>query len=266
MTRLVTNLRWYSAALAALSLLASLPTARAGTIAYSMTLSEDLGVMLQPNNQILAKNAAMKSQHVLMVQRTNPYFELRNTGTEDAQITHLTMSIGDTSKNFDWASFVQASPGVTFTVQSPDAIAGSVKSDTVVISFSGFDPGDFVRFRVGLSPDNSSASSIVDYRNTLFQMNGSSTSNNSTVGVRFQSASGDEVLSRQMPDFVNNNRFTSTNLNSLDTICGMDSIVPFTFTDEGTIPPPIPEPGTFVLLGIGLVGLVAHRWRRRRAG
>ena len=252
-------------ALAALSLLATAQSARASTIAYSMTLSEDLGVMLQPNNPILARNAAMKSQHVLMVQRTNPYIELRNTGTEDAQITHLTMSIGDTSKNFDWASFVQASPGVTFTVQSPDAIAGSIKSDTVTISFAGFDPGDFVRFRVGLSPDNSSASSIVDYRNTLFQMNGSNTSNNSTVGVRFESSSGSEVLSRLMPDFVNTNRFTSTNLNSLDTICGMDSILPFTFTDQGVIPPPIPEPSTFVLLGIGLVGLFAQRWRRRGA-
>ena len=146
--------------------------------------------MLQPNNQILAQNAAMKSQHVLLVERTNPYIELRNTGTEDAQITHLTMSIGDTSKNFDWASFVQASPGVTFTVQSPDAIAGAVKSDMVIISFTGFDPGEFVRFRIGLSPDNSSASAIMDYRTVLFQMNGSSTSNNSTVGVRFQSSSG----------------------------------------------------------------------------
>jgi hypothetical protein len=263
MTRLIANPRWFILALAALSLLVTMSTARAGTIAYSMTLCEDLGVMLQPNNQILAQNAAMKSQHVLMIERTNPYIELRNTGTEDAQITHLTMSIGDTSKNFDWASFVQASPGVTFTVQSPDAIAGSIKSDTVVITFTGFDPGEFVRFRVGLSPDNSSASAIMDYRTVLFQMNGSSASNNSTVGVRFQSSSGSEILSRQMPDFVNTNPFTSTNLNSLGTICGMDSIVPFTFTDQGIIPPPIPEPSTFVLLGIGLVGLVAKRWRRR---
>jgi hypothetical protein len=265
MTRFATQLRCFSVALAALLLVVASPTARAGTIAYSMTLCEDLGVMLQPNNQILAQNAAMKSQHVLMVQRTNPYFELRNTGTEDAQITHLTMSIGDTSKNFDWAGFVQASPGVTFTVQSPDAIAGAVKSDMVTITFSGFDPGDFVRFRVGLSPDSASASSIVDYRSTLFQMNGSSSANNSTVGVRFQNSTGSEVLSRQMPDFVNTNPFTSTNLNSLNTICGMDSIVPFTFTDNGIIPPPVPEPGTFVLFGIGLMGLSIQCWRRRRA-
>ncbi len=258
--------RLLCATLAALSLLAAAPMARAGTIAYSMTLCEDLDVMLHPSNQILAQNAAMKSQHVLMVERTNPYIELRNTGTEDAQITNLTMSIGDTSKNFDWASFVQASPGVTFTVQAPDAIAGSVKSDTVVISFTGFDPGEFVRFRVGLSPDSANASAIMDYRTVLFQMNGSNTSNNSTVGVRFQSSGGSEILSRQMPDFVNTNPFTSTNLNSLNTICGMDSIVPFTFTDQGVIPPPIPEPSTFVLLGIGLMALVAGRLRRRRAG
>ena len=172
-----------------------------------MTLCEDLGVMLQPNNKILAQNAAMKSQHVLLVERTNPYIELKNTGTE-GQITDLTMSIGDTSKNFDWAGLVQASPGVTFTVHSPDAIAGAVKSDMVTISFTGFDPGEFVRFRIGLSPDSASASAIMDYRTVLFQMNGSSTSNNSTVGVRFQNSTGagaqpqDARLHQHQPVYV----------------------------------------------------------------
>ena len=264
MTRHITTKRWLCAILAALGPLAAAPVARAGTIAYSMTLCEDLGVLLQPNNQILAQNAAMKSQHVLLVERTNPYIELKNTSTDAAQITNLSMSIGDTAKNFDWASFVQASPGVTFTVQAPDTIAGAVKSDMVVLSFTGFDPGDFVRFRVGLSPDNSNASALLDYRTVLFQMNGSNPSNNSTVGVGFQTSGGPQVLSRQMPDFVNTNPFTSTNLNSLNTICGMDSIVPFTFGDQGVIPPPIPEPSTFVLMGLGLLGLLAQRRRRAR--
>lgn len=264
MTKSPVNLCRGAAVLTVFFLVVASRPAEAGTISYAMTLSEDLGVLKQPNNAILAQNAAMKSQHVLMVQRTMPYIELKNTATDNAQITHLSMSIGDTSKNFDWAGLIEASPGVTFSLQAPDAVAGFIRSDMVVINFNGFDPGDYVRFRVGLTADNSNASAIMDYRSVLFQMNGSSSSNNSTLGVRFASSLGEQVLSRQMPDFVNTNKFTSTNLNSLDTICGMDSIVPFTFTDNGIIPPPVPEPSSIALLGLGLLGLVALRLKSRR--
>ena len=71
MTRLATNPRWFLMALAALSLLVTLPTARAATIAYSMTLCEDLGVMLQPNNQILAIECKSSNSEINSRKRLN---------------------------------------------------------------------------------------------------------------------------------------------------------------------------------------------------
>jgi hypothetical protein len=240
-------------------------TAQAATIAYSMSICEDLSVLQHPSNAIVAQNAALKSQFVLMNERTLPYIELKNT-SDNAFLTQFTMSIGDTSKNFDWGKLVEASPGVTFTIQSPDSIAGGIKSDLLSIHFTGFAPGDFVRLRVGLSPDSASANPIMDYRNVFFNMNGSNPSNNSVVNLSFASSDVTKLMSKQLPDFPNANPFTSTNLNVLTTTCGMDSVMPFTISDQSSITPPVPEPASAVLLGMGSIGVLAlGLWRRRQA-
>jgi hypothetical protein len=104
----------------------------------------------------------------------------------------------------------------------------------------------------------------MDYRDVFFRMNGGAdTSGNSTLNVSFANSEGTATLTDQLPNFVNNNKFTSTNLDFLTTYCGMDSIVPFESQGEGTIPP-IPEPASVVLWGFGLVGLAWHGWRQRR--
>jgi hypothetical protein len=255
---------WIALALvAALGLFSAAVPGQAATISYSLTLCEDMSVLQHPNNSIVAENAALKTQFVLMNERTMPYIELRNTSDDDALITQLTMSIGDASKNFDWASLVQASPGVTFTVQAPDAVAGSVKTDLLSIKFTGFSPDDFVRFRVGLSPDLVVANPVMDYRKVLFQMNGSDASHNSIVNVQFSDSEGTAVLTQQLPNFPNDNMFTATNLDVLTTSCGLDSVMPFTATGSGTIPP-VPEPGSIILLGMGLLGLSLWPYGRRR--
>jgi hypothetical protein len=141
-----------------------------------------------------------------------------------------------------------------------------VKSDLLVINFSNFEPGDFVRLRVGLSPDSASANKIMDYRNVLFHMNGSNGSDNSVANVTFTGGIGSTVVTNQLPDFPNANKFTSTNLALLTTSCGMDSVIPFTMNGQGSIPPtPVPEPASGVLMAFSILGLFAWHARKRRA-
>lgn len=244
-------------ALVAFAALTAARPAIAGSLSYSVNLCEDLSVLQNPNNAQVAANAAYKSQHTLMVQRTNPYIELRNTSTTGEQLTQFQMTIGDTSKNFDWAKMVEASPGVKVTILGPDSQAGGVKSDVFTVQFSGFDPGDFVRFRTGLSSDSPS-SGIMDYRSVFFDMNGNDPSKNSQLTVTFGTGNGATSLSQQLPNFVNNNKFTATSLAVLTTNCGMDSVMPFAATGSGE---PVPEPASLTLLATGLAGAIA--WRRR---
>src|SRR4029078_273434 len=127
MTYFTRFFRVAAAAIAVWGLLLTVDTARASSISYAMTLCEDYGVLVQPDNAILAQYAAVKPQVTLLMERTMPYIQLNNTSDDDgAMLTQFTMSIGDTTKNYDWGKLITASPGVTFSLQSPDAVAGSL--------------------------------------------------------------------------------------------------------------------------------------------
>ena len=238
----------------------SAAAARADTVSYSMMFAENLAVLKNPTNSNLQTMAALNTQHGLMLARTSPYIELKNT-SDSSPITSLSMTIGNTADNFDWAKMVEASPGVTFSLQSPDALYGLAKSDLLVINFSHFDPGDFVRFRVGLSPDAVGANPIVDYRTTFFTLNGTDTTNNSIVSVTYQTANGPMTASNVVPNYTIDGHSPT----SMTFPChfGQDSVTPFGMNGSGG-DVPVPEPSSVALAALGLTGLLAWRHRRRR--
>lgn len=250
---------------AAFLALGAIPAARGETVSYSLTLCENLDVLKDPTNETLMANVSKQTQHTLMMQRTTPYFELRNT-SEEALLTQFSMTIGDTAKNFDWASLIEASPGVSFTLETVDSAMGGLKSDLLTIKFSDFGAGDFVRFRMGLSADDPGAPFVQDYRTILFGLNGNDPSDNSIVTVDFASGQATEQLVDQLPNFSMNGKTTATNMSFPAGPC-FDHVIPFLFDADGTIEPdpgpPVPEPGSLVLLGLGMLGLVGWRIRRK---
>jgi hypothetical protein len=257
-------LRWPLAFVAMAPFAICAAVARAEAISYSLMFCESLDVLRDPDNKTLAMNAAWKPQHSLMLERTMPYFELRNT-SEEATITQLMITIGDMSKSFDWAQLIESSPAVMFSLIDLDGSWAGQKSDTLVINFSGLGPGEFVRFRTGLAPDDGPPGTVLDYRMTLFHLNGSDPSSNSLVTVNFQGAEGTQSLAKQLPNYTSMGMATSTTLAFPNHY--MDMVMPFSLTDEGTIGdeepgPEVPEPETLVLLASGLLGLAA--WRARR--
>jgi hypothetical protein len=183
-------------------------------------------------------------------------------------ITQISLSIGDLSKNFDWANFVEASPGVSFALQSVDSVMGGLTSDVLTISLTGLAPGDFVRFRFGVGADDPGAGFIQDYRKILFDLDGADPSSNSMVTVDFESGGATQQLVDQLPNFSMNGLTTATDMSFPSGPC-FDHVVPFFFNANGTLDPEdpgpaVPEPGSLALLGCGLLALVGRKLRLRR--
>ena len=103
-----------------------------------------------------------------------------------AEITDLSMTIGDTTFNFDRAGLesiaTDTGTALTYALDSPDAANGIVRDDTLTYTFGGFDPDDQFGFRFEIDPDSFDA--IVDYRTVLFN-NGAAP--NSVISVSFMS-------------------------------------------------------------------------------
>ncbi len=242
--------------------------ARAEIVSYSLTFCENLDVLKDPTNQTLMENVSKQSQHSLMMQRTTPYFELRNI-SESALLTQFSMTIGKTAKNFDWTQLIEASPGVSHTVETVDAVMGGIKSDVLTISFTNFAAGDFVRVRMGLSDDDPGAPFVQDYRAILFDLygvddvDGGDTSNNAIVTVGFASGGVHGQLVSPLPDFSMNGQTTATNM-SFPGGPEFDHVIPFNFVDSGDLVE-IPEPSTVALAICGTVGLALFCRRRQAA-
>lgn len=121
-----------------------------------------------------------------------PTFALTNS-SDTANIESFSMTIGDTSRNFDTGT-VTSAPGISFTLNSPDTnLSGGIRSDLVDFSFSfGFEPGATFSFTADVDIDSSNTTQ--DYRSVLFN-NGAAPNSVITLGF-----SGGLNLSQEMPD------------------------------------------------------------------
>jgi hypothetical protein len=94
-----------------------------------------------------------------------PVFSVTNR-SDAAKITKLEVYIGLVSKNFDRVGGFSAAPTGAARV-TPDLINAGVRSDTVVFTFSNFDPGEKFGFFAEID-DDLVISSSENYRHILF--------------------------------------------------------------------------------------------------
>ncbi len=125
-----------------------------------------------------------------------PIFQLTNTSAL-ATIESFDLTIGDTAFNFDNARVNAQSSGTKVTLISPDRDGGGgVRSDILSFALGGFTPGSFVEGNTDIDRDN--FNSDEDFRQVLFDLNGTDSSDNAVVTVTFDDGT---VLSGQLPDF-----------------------------------------------------------------
>ena len=167
----------------------------------------------------------------------SPTMALANISTAaGAEIDEITMTIGDTSRNFDVIDNLGAPSGGSATLTFGDSAKGGARTDSFTIGFTGFNSGSAASWKTDIDRDNSNT--IEDYRLVLF--NG--TAPNATVQVSFSTG---DLLSLTLPD--------------------ASRVPSYTFTVSGPVGPaaPVPLPASLPLFAGGL-GLLGFLGRRRR--
>ena len=189
--------------------------AQAASIGYSLGINDPVF------------NSAFGNENV-------PDFTLENISTlSSAQITDFTLTIGDTSFNYELVKSQSAfnDPGadLLFDLKSPDESIRGISSDVIEYNFTGFDPGDIFQFEADVDPDVGVSGQ--DYRQMLFPT--------AVLTVGF---SNGETLSEILnPGDPNQSSYK--------------------FTQTGAVP--VPEPSSVGALALLGLGAVATRLRRR---
>jgi hypothetical protein len=173
-------------------------------------------------------NAATTGFTLLINGNTNvPTMTLTNDSTL-AQLIRFTLTIGNTTRNYDSVTNTSPPPGGSFTLNSPDTnSSGGVRSDVIDIAFTGFDPAEQFSWDADFDIDNGNTNE--NYRTVLFN-NG--TADNAVATAFFL---GGSSVALTLPD-------------------GNATATSFTFSASEVSAVPLPAALSLMLLGLGTFG------------
>ena len=231
--------------------------ASATNCSYSINVADTLS-MLQggsPMNTTAAEWAYL---------RKHPYLELTNTsngpnGDPNAQLTNFVLQLQNSTQNIKLIKIAKIIDpnGGDLTVNTPTP---GPSGSSIQMSFSNFDPGDSVIFRVELDPATSKDTQFADYRQIFFKygdMNGD-TSQNAQTSVTFNDPTISATIPPTGPDtWPNPQGDSATTVFGIAFSC-LSSPDKSTnpAPNGGLVPVPTPEPSTMILGGLGVLGLL----------
>jgi hypothetical protein len=243
------------------------------TAGFNLSISENLAVLKNDDahNRMMA---AWTTPTQLAMERNQPYLLLENTS--DMEMTSFSMTIGRTSSNFDWAKVISKSTGVKATLLTPDKKEGGADSDVINFALSGFTPGKKLIFQIDIDSDKSSANpfgEFSDYRRVLFSLNkDTSLSKNSQLSATFlDSATNSEIAIDPFPwrapgDLPGTFQQPEDNQRTVFGLAFQSHYMnDFVRSYETGNITTVPEPGSFALAGLGVVGLLFGSRMRRNA-
>lgn len=215
-----------------------------------------------------------------------PYIGVTNTSTSH-RITEVRVTVGDTRYNFDNALYEGTAAGTksireawssvsatSFVQYGPDnSGTGGLRSDTVRFTFPSTNatsqlllPGRSFRWRSDVDPDLNPESYVaLDYRQILFDLNGTSSSDNALVTVLF---SNGRTLSQRLPDFKlsSNGIYTMSQSYTLPVTASLTAdgdAAKFALSSASVTAVPEPSPG---MVGCVIAALSVLRRRRPLVG
>lgn len=235
--------------------------AAAALVSYEFRVSENLNVLMNPNSTLAQQQAVQTTVQALILARDMPYFQLINTSMDPlASLTSMRLTIpADRPNDFDYVSWISASPGVSYTVNQPDLVNNGLHSKFIDITFTGLTTGKSAIFRADIDWTSGDPNFQTDYRNVLFSANSSGpTTNNALLDIGFNN-------NAELTDSVNLPNFT-TNGTVYTCICfrnpaQVDHVMAFSMVQAMPESILIPEPGAIAGFVLMLGG--AWWWRRR---
>lgn len=240
---------------ACLALLSFSTSAAAALTSYEFRICENLNVLTNPYNPTVAQQAVQTTVQALILARDMPYFQLINTSTDPlASLTSFRLTIPDNRPNdFDYVSWISASPGVSYTVNMPDQVNDGLHSKFIDITFAGLTMGKSVIFRADIDNTIGDPNYQTDYRNVLFSANSNAPiTNNALLEVGFNNDPA-LVSTSNLPNYTTNGTVYTC-------ICfrnpaQVDHVMTFSMIQV------IPEPGPLAVFAAMLGG--AWWWWRR---
>ncbi len=241
---------------------------------FDLTMANDRFLLYDQNNPQYVQMALCKSSLEIAAANGTPWFLLKNLSTT-AGITDFAITLRNPNATFDAITPQNSGGAVVSPVDG--GVKGGITSNVLHFHFANpLAAGAYYMFQAQLTNGAGMGNMLPDYRYSLFNLDGSNATvadlaQNAVASVNFTTPGLAEQI--VLPNFSEDTGQVTSPISSGATTAfsgghygkGIQTF----FVDPGTrlgVAAPVPEPSSWVLMGLGSLGLLAMSRRKRLAG